>query len=674
MEKRLKRFLGKHPPCLDSTTSRRMDFAVDPKPGFYVVQVKPVNVSIDYLSVRMHLSTPHPTVIGAAIYPDVLGGNITTKQVEVTTKADDEDEVKPSVEVSWDPVTSAPWSTSTPDRYQYCLVISQDRPHRDNCLLDNEAMGIFLGTGRVADARQTVLEDLAAEDWHKEAQRLLAKDMEREYREKVVHTNCQLGGVYKVIVDGLQPSVAYYVDVFVRDRQTLLSSRYQTSNFTLAMPKPKRTSKAALVPFDILPDSVDMGIGMVAKSGYRKLMLYRPPTQSNDIASAEASGSTRKLYIFVQPCGGVGPIQMLIRPRLLPDEASVDRRKRQSRYETIYMPEEHWPGAVSNSLDDDENDEGDGLVDSGALFVEEVTETKTYEVTLPEWFDVHNATHYVEFEFSSLATRQSRTLVVHVADSLKKFPYPRMPADRTIRVRMLGTRRCSPLTLLPFLLSTGLGDDTQLQLDHTHLECFARPACALLCHAARCQREECQLRGVEGAVSTPGTDAAQQACTGRRRGSGGRGHRRRRLQCVRLPASLDAVHQAHPQGGVSAVPGLETPRQSPPDHAKRSQTRARPSICLPGGAHQGQRSIAHLRASVDGHPKSRPVCPGGRRARRDEAQATFESNTLDATLIIHTDRLIQLSRKILNLSLNLHLKHGKEHYYYYHFPSHYLSR
>ena len=243
--------------------------------------------------------------------------------------------------------------------------------------------------------------------WHRAAKRLLRESIRKDFAEYVAHYQCY--NQTRATVHQLKPKQNYYVDVFVRNQMTGGASRYWTANFSLAEPVAKNAGKDKGKQTDqILHDSLFTGVFLEAKNKYRKRMLYAVP-----------NADAKSVYIYMQPCDGFGPVQFSVRQTYSP---YADRRKRHNADEDSMIEENMIFGG---SHDEQYND-------LDVMLLEEVAETKTFEIQLPR--SEGNESIILEFELNTMAQRQSRNVVLLATSDLNRFPFPRLPHDRAIRV------------------------------------------------------------------------------------------------------------------------------------------------------------------------------------------------------------------------------------------------
>ena len=226
----------------------------------------------------------------------------------------------------------------------------------------------------------------------------------------MVHYQCY--NQTRATVHRLRPKQNYYVDVFVRNQMTGGASRYWTANFSLVEPQSKdigREKNLEQLTEQQLHDSLFTGVFLDAKNKYRKRLLYKVPSTLE----------SKKLYIYLQPCDGQGPVQLAIRQTFV----YSDRSKRHNNVDDEPNIAEQL--IFGGSHDEQWNEQG-------VLLLEEVTDTKTFEIVLPI-SDV-NGSIILEFELNNLGQRRARNMVLLASNELGKFPFPRLPHDRTIRV------------------------------------------------------------------------------------------------------------------------------------------------------------------------------------------------------------------------------------------------
>lgn len=241
--------------------------------------------------------------------------------------------------------------------------------------------------------------------WKYVAVKLLHKQLfQKRFKESVVYFKCH--NQTKTTVHNLKPNMVHYVNVFARNKWNNLTSPYWTSNFTLSAPDEDESSTLTDSSRQLLHDSLYTGVFLESKNKYRKRFFYK-------INSENAN----KVYVFIQPCSGIGPIQFMIRQAFIFDY----RRKRHN--EKLNLDSEI---IFVGTHDEESNDEG-------ILFFDEITETKTIELTLPS--SNSNETNFLEFEISTVAHQNSRRLILLASSVLSKFPFPRLPTERSIRVK-----------------------------------------------------------------------------------------------------------------------------------------------------------------------------------------------------------------------------------------------
>lgn len=235
----------------------------------------------------------------------------------------------------------------------------------------------------------------------------------------------------------LKPKQNYYVDVFVRNQMNGGASRYWTANFSLTDPTRHDSNNRKSLSDSVdqaLHDSLFTGVFLDAKNKYRKKLLYRVPSDTS---------STSKVHLFIQPCDGQGPIQLVVRQTIA--ELYSDRRKRHDEDSIADQDLTNNEQLIFGANHDEQSN------DQGVLLLEEVTETKTFEISIPITPDhsAYNGSVILEFELNTLAKRLSRNMVLLVSSELNKFPFPRLPHDRTIRVSLnLATQFVNRLSLL----------------------------------------------------------------------------------------------------------------------------------------------------------------------------------------------------------------------------------
>lgn len=239
--------------------------------------------------------------------------------------------------------------------------------------------------------------------WRRASKRLYQYMINKRFEESVVHFQCYEST--KAVVHRLKPKAIYYADVFVRNKWNNLTSAYWTSNFTLTEPESDSAFMAAFSSRQLLHDSLYTGVFLDTKNKFKKRFYFKAtPILSN------------KIYIYVQPCSGLGPVQFLIR------QAFTVSDYRRKRHEDNGIDSE----TIITSTKAEESDES-------VLYFEEITETKTIELSLP--VIETNDTVLLEFELNTVAHRQSRSLILLASSGLNRFPFPRLPVERTVRVR-----------------------------------------------------------------------------------------------------------------------------------------------------------------------------------------------------------------------------------------------
>lgn len=335
------------------------------------------------MQVKLYLSTldyPYPSVptMAAVMHRQLFLPEFTTETGTVQNVS--------SVDFWWNPVDEKEPASS----YEYCLIISKRQRHRDNCLISISGEKDFpqSSSDQIKLSGNTFTRSIdnqqayETEWWQRAAKRLLQETLYREFTDNVIHFNCMNQSAVRI--QSLPSQINYYADVFVKDWRTGLSSKYWTSNFSLRALEVKKKPKAE--QNHLLHDNLFTGIFLESKNKFTKKLIYKLPTQ--DV-------NTGKVYIFAQLCNGIGPVQFYIRKK---DLDSVNSK---------------------NNLE------------TSLIFFEELSETKTFEVSVEQLL---NQTIHLEFELSNVDMEQPRSLVLLATNDLLKFPFPRMPADKTVRV------------------------------------------------------------------------------------------------------------------------------------------------------------------------------------------------------------------------------------------------
>ena len=280
------------------------------------------------------------------------------------------------------------------------------------------------------------------EYWQAAARRLLLESLRKDFADFVVHYRCY-NSTRATVLHQLKPKQSYFADVFVRNRMTGGASRYWTANFSLVEPPPppppKKTENSSSTEQQ-LHDSLLTGVFLEAKNRYRKRLLYRVPISNLLGSDATTTSASKSIFVYLQPCDGAGPVQLAIR-QIPTDSASYldgedGEASRRRRHNTAAAEQQQNQGIVEEQMIfDGSHDEEEGGVEEGVLLLEEVTETRTFEVMLPQQAEGSNGSIVLEFELNTLAQRQTRNMVLLVSSELNKFPFPRLPADRAIKVR-----------------------------------------------------------------------------------------------------------------------------------------------------------------------------------------------------------------------------------------------
>ncbi|XP_075592025.1 protein NDNF isoform X2 [Dermatophagoides farinae] len=295
-----------------------------------------------------------------------------------------------SAEIWWNPVISS----DIHQNYEYCLVIQENYPYKDKCSSE-----IQLSEIRIC-SNQT-----------------------------------------KMTVHDLRPGQLYFVDVFVRNLNHLngLQSKYWTANFTLIdHHTQQKIWREQFHSMQQLHDSLFTGVFLDSKNQYRKRFLFKLPFMPNE--------ENNKLYIYIQPCIGLGSIQLNVEEISLNyfDQLRRKRHQHHRRQENFDMAD----NSIIDEIMDDYNPLTDSDTDNAMLFFEEIMETRTIELTIPvSYRTINTGMLYLIIELNTVAMMQSRSMVLLVTNSLSKFPFPRLPNDKSIRV-METLKQCDSVTLV----------------------------------------------------------------------------------------------------------------------------------------------------------------------------------------------------------------------------------
>lgn len=385
------------------------------EPGIYIIQMTPgdsAEITLELYLSSMGIASYPPTPPVATIMVQQMY-NQSPKHFQKlffhTEVLESNFKNESTVKIWWNPA-----SELAHEQYEYCLLVQKNYPYQSNCLnhlFKNDTWNPI------------ELNDVASKfKWW------LSSELNPIYRKEVelnkfAYFKCS--SKTEAVINGLGYEQLYFADVFLKssNKSNGLVSKYWTTNFTLREfnPMEKNIWKEQLESMQILHDSLFTGIFLDSNNQYRKSFLYKLPKDQALLS--------KKVYIYIQPCFGVGPIQLTVRQLSVPNFNQA--RNRRDKYNALFNFER------TNEINDERDRDSfyghdNGKDESEMLFFGEITETRTIEIQIPFWLKNETNT-YLELELNTLSLRQSRSLVLLASNALDKFPFPRLPNDKTIR-------------------------------------------------------------------------------------------------------------------------------------------------------------------------------------------------------------------------------------------------
>nr|XP_027203964.1 uncharacterized protein LOC113797735 [Dermatophagoides pteronyssinus] len=411
------------------------------QPGLYIIQLElqqfpfdkdddDYKKSDDDILLQLYLnsmanSSPYP------ILPPVA--SIMIKQIE--SKDDTStNQSSSAVEIWWNPIPISPASTIIDQNYEYCLLITKQQPAEEDD-----------GNHYRRYKDKCSIEQIPIES-------------DRSIRICSNQT--------KIFVNNLLAEQLYFVDVFVRNLKHSnggMQSKYWTTNFTLIdyhrqqqqqhreQEEQKNWQEKSSLP--LLHDSLFTGIFLDSKNQYRKRFLFKLPILSS--LNGNDQQQPQKLYIYIQPCSGLGPIQLNVEEISLNYFDQLRRRRRRQGKHHHHHRRRHRQDNFDNSINDDDimDEEEDNPFPSNEnsiLFFDEIIETRTIEINVPirsNYQIINTGLIYLIIELNTVSSMQTRSMIMLLTNSLVKFPFPRLPQDKSIRV-METLKQCDSITLV----------------------------------------------------------------------------------------------------------------------------------------------------------------------------------------------------------------------------------
>lgn len=393
------------------------------EPGIYIIQITPTN-SIA-LTLELYLSSmgivsypPLPqvaTIMVRQIHNHLSKHFLHTDELQLNIKNESK------VKIWWNPVP-----TST-EQFDYCLLIQKNYPYQSICLNDLFKNDTW---------KQIDVNDVASKfKWwlSSELNPMHQKEMKLN---RFAYFKCS--SKTKAIVNGLSYGQLYFADVFLKssNKSHGLVSKYWTANFTIneSDQVKKNIWEEHFESMLTLHDSLFTGIFLDSNNQFRKRFLYKfSKLQTSLILDKKVF-----IYIYIQPCFGVGPIQFTVKQISMQYLNQAKNRRPNNDHVSFNLERTN---KINDQIEMDnfftQNNSPFSDNEQEMLFFGEITETRTIEIQVPVPVWLKNESNiYLELELNTLSLRQSRSLVLLASNALDKFPFPRLPNDKTIRASL----------------------------------------------------------------------------------------------------------------------------------------------------------------------------------------------------------------------------------------------